>query len=201
MYIEERIILYFVVLASFVTLGLIAVSPPTGLQVGPGGYCGNDICEPLLGETPLTCPQDCSFGEICGDRICGPTEDSCSCEIDCGPPLDSCDGGGAAGDGGGGGGGGGVDGSQCGNKVCESGESYETCPTDCSQPSQPPPDNPILEFPTQEIPLPEEGETITLPPGGVSIALEPGVSLALFPLSRFNATIYNLSKIDAGSYR
>jgi hypothetical protein len=63
--------------------------------------CGNHMCDP--GETPQSCPADCS-GSMCGNHMCEAGETSQSCPADC---------------------------STCGNHVCDSGETAQTCPADC----------------------------------------------------------------------
>jgi len=68
--------------------------------------CGNSSCE--VGETPGSCPADCS-GEICGAGGCntGAGENCSNCPGDCG----ACTG--------------------CGDGVCSAGETPATCPSDC----------------------------------------------------------------------
>ncbi|MBI3588370.1 eight-cysteine-cluster domain-containing protein [Candidatus Micrarchaeota archaeon] len=48
-------------------------------------HCGNKVCEPKLGETPLTCPQDCPGTNHCGNGICEPQlgETPNNCPLDC----------------------------------------------------------------------------------------------------------------------
>jgi hypothetical protein len=48
-----------------------------------GGYCGDFICSPELGENGASCVRDC----VCGDGICSYPEDSNRCSADCGPPI------------------------------------------------------------------------------------------------------------------
>ncbi|MEW6329313.1 MAG: choice-of-anchor X domain-containing protein [Candidatus Micrarchaeota archaeon] len=90
------------------------------------GCCGNKICE---GSENYSCSGDCI--PTCGNRICDPGEDKCSCPGDCGACSGACAGpcGSLACT---------VDGcvcvvkkSCCGNGACESGESYSNCPMDC----------------------------------------------------------------------
>ncbi|KAL6764988.1 Gametolysin peptidase M11-domain-containing protein, partial [Haematococcus lacustris] len=75
-------------------------------SIVPG--CNNNlICEPQLGETPLTCLGDCPTQ--CGDGFCSPrlNKTASSCPVDC-PAV-------------------------CGDSYCDSarGEDDWTCPTDC----------------------------------------------------------------------
>ncbi|KAL6765334.1 Gametolysin peptidase M11-domain-containing protein [Haematococcus lacustris] len=70
--------------------------------------CNNNrICEPQLGETPLTCLNDCPTS--CGDGFCAPSlnKTARSCPADC-PAL-------------------------CGDFICDAlrGENRASCPTDC----------------------------------------------------------------------
>lgn len=174
-----------VLLAIIIVAVGILVSPYlnksiTGFQVA--GECGNGICEP--GESPLTCPQDCGVpGPTCGDRTCDPGEDCSSCPTDCGACVGGGVGGGGGGVGGGGGGGGTPDGP----------------PPPKEEP--PPSEQDILIPPGENVPPPSPGETITVPPGGVNIELEPGIRLSIFPLKRFNATIYNITKVQPATYK
>jgi len=50
-------------------------------------YCGDNKCNG--GETPQTCPQDCSAPAVCGDGVCDASESCSSCASDCGicPPA------------------------------------------------------------------------------------------------------------------
>lgn len=65
--------------------------------------CGNQHCEP--GESPVTCPQDCSNAQ-CGDGLCDPAAESPeTCPADCG--------------------------TSCGNGSCQFGENMNSCPADC----------------------------------------------------------------------
>lgn len=48
-------------------------------------YCGNGICEPQYGETPLSCSRDCHMPDFCGDLLCQANETVSSCSIDCKP--------------------------------------------------------------------------------------------------------------------
>ena len=43
------------------------------------GSCGNNVCEPELGEDSITCPDDCG----CGDGVCDDTETPLTCPDDC----------------------------------------------------------------------------------------------------------------------
>ena len=71
--------------------------------------CGNNICE---GKETKTCPSDCSaVVDVCGDLICGASEDADSCPSDCG-----------------------TTGEVCGDQVCGTSETYESCPADCEPP-------------------------------------------------------------------
>ena len=67
------------------------------------------MCDPSVGEDPVTCPADCSAG--CGDGFCDPDsgEDSTTCELDCGL------------------------GAVCGDGICDIaiGETESSCPQDC----------------------------------------------------------------------
>lgn len=42
--------------------------------------CGNGVCQPEIGETPLNCNADC---HSCGDTICGVGENVNNCYTDC----------------------------------------------------------------------------------------------------------------------
>ncbi len=76
---------------------------------GPCPGCGNGFCQPALGETCSSCPIDCGPCPGCGNGFCQPAlgETCSSCPADCGP----CGG--------------------CGNMVCEFGEDCLSCPADC----------------------------------------------------------------------
>ena len=56
-----------------------------------GGYCGDSVCAPSLGENKQSCYDDCGW---CGDGICNPTPEAGGtsyCAADCGgttPPPD-----------------------------------------------------------------------------------------------------------------
>jgi hypothetical protein len=69
--------------------------------------CGDGCCVGwLCGETPETCPGDCTT--ICGNRLCERLEDRHSCPEDCTSPV-------------------------CGNNFCEfPHENPESCPYDCT---------------------------------------------------------------------
>ncbi|MFH1047641.1 MAG: hypothetical protein V1738_05030 [Patescibacteria group bacterium] len=70
-------------------------------------FCGNGVCDTLLGEDAGTCSEDCAVW--CGDNICNGVENQYSCEHDCGPaPL-------------------------CGDNICEDtrGETDQNCFEDC----------------------------------------------------------------------
>lgn len=83
----------------------------------PFGVCGDDICDPFIedtttcpadcgicgdtfcqvGESPLSCPEDCLLPGICGNGICEfPFESQFNCFIDCvllcPPEAANCDG-------------------------------------------------------------------------------------------------------------
>ncbi len=71
--------------------------------------CNNDnSCDSSYGENSFNCASDC----FCGDNICDDSEDSSSCEQDCGaaPSAPS---------------------AVCGNGVCETTEDSSTCEVDC----------------------------------------------------------------------
>jgi YD repeat-containing protein len=80
----------------------------------PPGNCGNFVCEPELGESCITCNQDCGLCAVgCGDGSCQPERgESCTtCPQDCGAcPF-------------------------CGDGACQPdlGENASTCPADCPQ--------------------------------------------------------------------
>lgn len=44
--------------------------------------CGDDTCDELIGETPITCSVDC-LGAVCGDGTCDNTENIATCPSDC----------------------------------------------------------------------------------------------------------------------
>lgn len=71
--------------------------------IGPDG-CGNGTCD--TGETPASCPSDCSKA-VCGNAKCEAGESPTSCPKDCGTQA------------------------VCGNGSCEPGETAAACPTDC----------------------------------------------------------------------
>jgi hypothetical protein len=51
-------------------------------------FCGNGVCEPMLGENSRTCPEDCPGGIACDhDGICEPWEDPAAC-LDCVVPWE-----------------------------------------------------------------------------------------------------------------
>lgn len=85
---------------------------------------------------------------------------------------------------------------------------------DDGQGFSPPTTGEILNFPDQHVEYssdPEKGEesvnivspgeTVNLPPSGLSIQLEENVILALYPTKRFTAKIYNISKIRPAQYK
>lgn len=71
-------------------------------------WCGDDLCTGVIGETTLSCPQDCG-GAYCGDASCGSGETCTNCSEDCG----SCP-------------------ASCGNGLCEPSEDCCSCSSDCS---------------------------------------------------------------------
>jgi hypothetical protein len=52
---------------------------------GGGGYCGDYICSPELGENEYNCRTDC-IPAVCGDGYCDASENQSSCYADCAPP-------------------------------------------------------------------------------------------------------------------
>ncbi len=80
------------------------------VNLNPIPHCGNGLCEPQLGENPLTCPIDC--GHSCGNGICEPQygENPRTCPVDCRGPI-------------------------CGNGICERhlGENERNCRIDCGR--------------------------------------------------------------------
>ena len=75
--------------------------PGEGTQLCPADClppCGDGLCQG--GENPYACPQDCT---VCGDGVCGLTEQNC--------PQDCA--------------------AACGNGVCQTGETAENCKVDC----------------------------------------------------------------------
>jgi len=88
-------------------------------------FCGNEVCEPYLGETRASCELDC----FCGDQICDYSEYWTICPDDCltscgdlicannevkNCPLDC-----------------GEEALFCGNLECDIGETTANCPSDC----------------------------------------------------------------------
>ncbi len=131
-------------LRNLTVLGLLATVCWWGASCASGGSdstCGNLICE--VGETSMTCPQDCGGGN-CGNTVCEPGEDTVNCASDCYCGNGTCDSGeseltctldclcgdgvcsasesttSCAGD------------CYCGNNTCDAGESLASCPTDCT---------------------------------------------------------------------
>jgi len=51
----------------------------------PPGPCGNEVCEPELGETCFNCGYDCGDCPPCGDGACDEGEQCDFCPADCGP--------------------------------------------------------------------------------------------------------------------
>lgn len=52
----------------------IGTSPEQQQQQQGGGYCGDNKCEPAIGETAEICPGDCGSSKCtanCGTRVCG----------------------------------------------------------------------------------------------------------------------------------
>jgi hypothetical protein len=50
-------------------------------------HCGNDSCEPELGEECSSCPGDCGECSVCGDGVCATDEDCYLCSEDCEYPA------------------------------------------------------------------------------------------------------------------
>jgi hypothetical protein len=75
-----------------------------------GQCCGNQACEAEWQESCLTCPADC--GQCCGNDKCDPlfNENCTTCPADCG----ECPGG-------------------CGDETCDDDEDCTTCPDDCGE--------------------------------------------------------------------
>ncbi len=96
--------------------------------IGPdattSAVCGDAVCD--VGESPLSCPQDCP--DVCGDGVCSGIENPLNCGQDC---PDVCGDGLCSG----------VEatttcpadcGSACGDGVCNGSEDEQTCPADCA---------------------------------------------------------------------
>lgn len=97
--------------------------------------CGDMVCDPAVGETAESCPEDCEIQAFCGDGICDAQnfESILTCPEDCegvvqcgdgicdtlhGESIESCREDCARG-------------ARCGNGVCEVGENYANCGGDC----------------------------------------------------------------------
>lgn len=74
-----------------------------------GGRCGDGVCN--NGETPTSCPQDCTTNRIdkCGDGVCNNGETQTSCPQDCKT----------------------TSGDKCGDGICGPTEELSNCPQDC----------------------------------------------------------------------
>ncbi|KAG2485992.1 hypothetical protein HYH03_015314 [Edaphochlamys debaryana] len=75
--------------------------------------CGDGFCDAGRGEDFASCSADCPE-DVCGDGVCGSTEDPVTCAADC------CAAAAAA--------------ARCGDGVCDAfaGESCSSCPADCA---------------------------------------------------------------------
>jgi len=124
--------------SALVGSGAAWAGPPPPLCDGDG------FCNPMLGETCVSCPGDCGpCRGLCGDGVCATVETCAACPADCGTcaggvcgdgildPGEECDdGNGISGDGcsaaciaeatG-----------VCGDGICSSGEDCFTCLADC----------------------------------------------------------------------
>jgi len=76
-----------------------------------GTSCGNETCEPGLGETASTCSYDCTTvaENTCGDGYCASPETDINCPSDCGS----------------------TGGTACGDSICGPGENNDNCNVDC----------------------------------------------------------------------
>lgn len=198
---KKNIILPLIVILGLVLFFLASQkSTITTFQVGGGGYCGDGICQPELGESLLTCPQDCGGGgTTCGNGICDPGETPQTCPQDCGIVI------------------------VCGDHICQSPEDCHSCPIDCGgcqggdgggnttfdqnqtqppaeEPPQLPPEDPT-ELPSEILSIPPEGTILSLPSGGLAIQLDQNTYIHLFPLNNSNVTIHKISKIDPSIYK
>jgi len=74
--------------AGFLLLLILVFSLAAGDALAGKPACGDGKCSG--GETPASCPADCSAepppSDVCGDGLCGSTESYDSCPVDCPPP-------------------------------------------------------------------------------------------------------------------
>jgi len=160
-------------------------TPGSGPQkVVPGcDVCGDGVCGPS--ENANLCPSDCP--SICGDGFCTGWEGTTTCPRDCG--------------------------TRCGDGVCNGGETASTCAADCALPQDPEFKETILQSggtwqlknvqgsaldETTGVMRPFNSTVYVLQPDGIAQApLPPTIRQELLPESTNRDSVITLDKVIA----